>query len=87
MVTNFERRLCMAACRLKIWRVKIGLFRTTEIYARWGTRWLYNWIKARQIVDDLHHAPCCPANHWHKQRLVFQPCNCGAAQSTGGAKP
>lgn len=28
--------------------------------------------------DDLHHAPFCPANHWHKTRMPTRPCTCGA---------
>lgn len=28
--------------------------------------------------DDLHHAPACPANHYHKCRVPTGPCNCGA---------
>jgi hypothetical protein len=31
------------------------------------------------FFDDLHHAPMCPANHYHKQRMPTGPCNCGAA--------
>lgn len=30
------------------------------------------------VFDDLHHAPACPANHWHKQQLPYAPCSCGA---------
>ena len=29
--------------------------------------------------DDLHHAPMCRANHWHKAKVPIGPCNCGAA--------
>lgn len=29
--------------------------------------------------DDLHHAPMCHANHWHRRKLPIGPCNCGAA--------
>lgn len=28
--------------------------------------------------DDYHHAPLCPANHWHKARMPTGPCSCGA---------
>jgi hypothetical protein len=66
-------------CKARIWRARVGLFRTVEIVPRWGTRWLFNRLRDRQTVDDFHHAPCCPANHWSRQRLVFNNCNCGAA--------
>lgn len=33
--------------------------------------------------DDLHHAPMCPANHYHYQRLPNGPCSCGAARLAG----
>jgi hypothetical protein len=29
--------------------------------------------------DGAHHAPRCPANHYHQQRLPTGACNCGAA--------
>jgi hypothetical protein len=42
-------------------------------------------MKRRQVLDAAHHAPCCQANHWHGQRLVFQGCNCGAVpRGVGG---
>lgn len=28
--------------------------------------------------DQRHHAPMCPANHYHGQRAPVGPCNCGA---------
>lgn len=28
--------------------------------------------------DDLHHAPCCPANHFHQRRMPTGRCTCGA---------
>lgn len=34
------------------------------------------------VLDDLHHAPACPANHWHKKRLPTGRCTCGAARKT-----
>lgn len=30
------------------------------------------------VFDDLHHAPMCPANHWHKMRMPTRLCTCGA---------
>jgi hypothetical protein len=74
------------------WLVKLMLranafhahyFLVWNIQARYGFGWLLNRIKRAQIVDDFHHAPCCPANHYHRTRLVFQPCTCGASQDAG----
>lgn len=28
-------------------------------------------------LDDLHHAPACPANHFHQMRLPSGRCTCG----------
>lgn len=28
--------------------------------------------------DEWHHAPKCPANHFHHQRMPDGPCTCGA---------
>jgi hypothetical protein len=82
MVTNPERRFVQTALDLGIFRARRSIFGLFDIYARPGSRWLLNWLKARQIVDDLWHAPACAANHYHKTRLVFQPCTCGSARST-----
>lgn len=30
--------------------------------------------------DDLHHAPMCPANHYHRSRVPGRHCTCGAQQ-------
>ena len=77
MVTDKQRKLI-------IFMIKIGAFKTgvslrnVWIDARSGFNWLLERIKRSQVVDDHHHAPACPANHFHKQRLVFQSCSCGA---------
>jgi len=36
-----------------------------------------------EIIDDLHHAPLCPANHYHGSRAPTGPCSCGAKDMTG----
>lgn len=79
MVTKLERRFILLMVRLRIWRVVIQM-RLPDIQARFGTRWLLRWIKRRQVMraDGLHHAPCCPANHYHYARVVFSHCTCGA---------
>lgn len=77
MILNRDRRLVMWLLRLKIWHVEMGFWRVPELVRRRGTGWIYRRMCRRQVRDDRHHAPCCPANHWHYQRLVFQYCNCG----------
>ncbi len=32
-------------------------------------------------LDDLHHAPKCPANHFHQMRLPTGRCTCGASNA------
>ena len=77
MVTDRERLLIRRLVRLHVFRLEIRL-RLISVFARPGFRWLLRRIERRQMVDNLHHAPCCQANHYHKMRLVFRPCNCGA---------
>jgi len=31
-------------------------------------------------LDGLHHAPACPANHFHQMRLPTGRCTCGATR-------
>lgn len=78
MVTLQERWLILALVRCRVFKLYLSM-RLPCVSAMRGFGWLLNWIKRRQSVDDLHHAPCCPANHYHRQRLIFQRCNCGAA--------
>lgn len=80
MVSDRERAVIQHCVQHGLMTAEIGLFRTVEIKAPPETARLLELIKKRQKVDDLHHAPCCPANHWHKMRLVFNRCNCGAAE-------
>lgn len=30
------------------------------------------------VFDNYHHAPMCPANHFHRKRMPTGPCTCGA---------
>lgn len=77
MVTDTERQLVNILIWLKLWRT-FSQMRIVQIHPKFGTRWIYNWLRGRQIIDNLKHAPCCPANNYHGMRLVFQRCNCGA---------
>jgi hypothetical protein len=87
VVTDRERRFVTWMLRLGLFDVKRSIFGLWDIYARPGARWILKWLKERQVVDNLHHAPACRANHFHKCRLVFDPCGCGAAAADGGVKP
>jgi hypothetical protein len=77
MVKKFDRVLAIRLCMWKIWTART-VMRQPDIVACWGTQWLLKLMKYRQEVDELKHAPCCPANHYHRMRLVFHPCSCGA---------
>lgn len=77
MVTSRQRKLITFLVKKKIWKLERVMWQV-EVRSRFGTAWLLKRIKKKQVVDDLHHAPACPANHYHKMRLVFQPCVCGA---------
>jgi hypothetical protein len=33
-----------------------------------------------EIIDNLHHAPMCPANHYHGTRAPTGACSCGAVE-------
>jgi len=83
MVTDTQRSIIKFLVKSKIWRLEIQM-RIVDVRPLYGTSWFLRWILKRQIVDDLHHAPCCPANHYHRARLVFQHCTCGAANQQIG---
>lgn len=77
MVTNQQRKFIKLMIKLKLWKITVWL-RNIDIQPHFKTKWILNYLKKIQIVDNLHHAPCCPANHFHKTRFVFQKCTCGA---------
>jgi len=77
MVTEKERKFVLLMIRLNLWTLWEWM-RLVDLRAKFGTRWVLKILKRKQIVDDLHHAPGCPANHYHMARLVFQSCTCGA---------
>lgn len=77
MLNKKEWRLLKIMVKCKLW-VPFEQMRLIDFRARWGTRWLLKRMKKNQTVDDLHHAPCCPANHYHYGRLVLEGCTCGA---------
>lgn len=63
--------------RLRLWNLEVDN-RRIEVRPRWGAKWLLAWMLREHVVDSAHHAPLCPANHWHRTRLVLRGCSCGA---------
>ena len=78
MVTKWDRRLIKLMIKVRLWGTIVRMRNLDICEPIFGTAWLLKRMRKRQVVDDLHHAPACPANHYHKTRLVFQLCNCGA---------
>ncbi len=77
MVTDTERRVIVLLIRSRLWKASHQM-RLLTLDPKLGTMWIFRKLIKRQVVDELHHAPCCPANHYHNTRFVFQHCNCGA---------
>lgn len=77
MVTKNERVLVIKLVEWNIFSTHESM-RITWIRPKRGFKWLLEWLLKRQVVDNLRHAPACPANHYHKRRLVFKKCSCGA---------
>ena len=78
MILPEDRKTVIEMVDLKIWKIEIQM-RTPSVIATPDTRPLLKAMLERQEIDDLHHAPACPANHYHRCRLVFDKCTCGAA--------
>lgn len=79
MVTQRQRKFIQLMIRLRLFVVYEAM-RLPNIRARRGFSWILERIKQAQAVDNLHHAPCCPANHYHRARIVFHRCTCGATR-------
>jgi len=79
MITKQQRFIIKFLVRLNIWHLGYQM-RNIDVKAT-HFKWLKRWMLKRQIVDSLHHAPACPANHFHNTRFVFQYCTCGANKS------
>ncbi len=77
MITKRDRSIASELVELGIWKV-VENMRLPDIQPTEETKPLFNAMKKRQKLDDLHHAPCCPANHYHNTRLVLSHCTCGA---------
>lgn len=77
MLTKRQKKFVSLMTRLRLFVIHEGVF-LTWVHGRWGFDWLVDRLLKSQVVDDLHHAPACPANHYHHTRLVFLPCICGA---------
>jgi hypothetical protein len=85
LTLNLRRLILLRMCQLRLWKSEMGLFRTVEIRPT-RMKWLHDWLLRNQPVDALKHAPCCPANHFHRKRVVFQPCSCGAILTEDGGR-
>ena len=84
MIRNADRKIAALMVRIGAWKIiqpRDDLFECARLRANRLTQWLWNWMRDRQEPDDLHHAPCCPANRWSGVELVLRPCNCGAAHA------
>lgn len=77
MITERDRSIVRELLELEIWKLQITM-RLPDIVPTDQTEPLKDAMLKRQSRDDLHHAPCCPANHYHYRRLVLRRCNCGA---------
>ena len=85
-----HRLLAWLLLGLGLWEVTIQMH-LVDIRPRTGWRgrgsvWLWNRMLGAQLLDNLHHAPCCPANNYHHRRLVTKPCTCGTKPCTCGTK-
>jgi hypothetical protein len=80
MITDRDRKLLALMLALKmvegVENMRLVDFRSVAA----GTAEVLKGIKERQARDVRKHAPCCPANHYHYTRIVYQHCTCGAAQ-------
>lgn len=90
-MTRRHRKIAKVLLKLKLWEIGVQM-RCHDVRPRAGWRWrltgwLYDRMRRLQVLDDLHHAPACPANHWRRRRLVLKPCTCGAREVTGKTKP
>lgn len=79
MILARHRALVLRLVESKRWSVQQSMRLPWIVPARCNER-LHKLMLAAQKVDDNHHAPCCPANHYHRARLVFRPCSCGATR-------
>lgn len=81
MIREPDRKLALFLVRVGVWKIEVQM-RCPRVVPSKRTRWLWRWMRSRQANEDrqYHHAPCCPANRWTEQALVFQRCNCGAVK-------
>lgn len=79
MITTSERKLIKALIRIKVLHLYVHM-RCVRVGVHPRFKFVMDWLLRRQVVDDFHHAPACPANHWHNMTLVLQQCTCGATK-------
>lgn len=79
MIRASDRVIAAMLVRVRAWRTRTFLRVEEIVPRRWSCR-LFRRMLRRQARDERHHAPCCPANHFHYQRLVLRGCTCGAEE-------
>jgi hypothetical protein len=77
MISETQRTIAIFLCKSKLWKLDYFMY-LLWVRPRWGTKWIFDWMRKTQKVDDKHHAPSCGANHYHRTRLVHDYCTCGA---------
>jgi hypothetical protein len=81
MISETQRSIANILFKLRLWRFRVLMTTSCmDVIPARGTKWILNWMLKTQKVDNLHHAPACPANHYHRTRIVYQTCTCGAKQ-------
>lgn len=83
-VTEADRRLARDLLWIGLWRREVRM-RMMDVgpipgWRHWLTGWIHRGMLRRQVIDKKHHAPACPANHYHRKRLVLLGCFCGAVE-------
>lgn len=63
-------------------------FAQTDRAREYGAEILRDCLAIKLVeLDDLHHAPRCPANHFNNTRLPTAPCTCGAQKDAEAPQP
>ena len=79
MVTDFQRKIIIKGLGV-LFTNNPGIGGQPFIFGKnWIGKIILKEIFKRQTWDDqTKHAPACPENNYHRQRLVFRSCTCGA---------
>lgn len=71
-------KISLLMIKLGLWAEKRELFQleVNPISKGFFGGKLHKIMLKYQVLDERKHAPMCPANHFHRMRLVFQKCTC-----------